>query len=228
MAEIVDFDLYKELMKSKRVESSKVPVQPEKHLGALIAADKTNLGTLKEYGIELLPSEWLVLSIEPEILTKTLLRGKDLGFLDAYIQNPTYLKQDVDAVIKRIGKLDSLGIEYKNAKGKYSSFLFSERGYNYVLSQNQNQKVEKSNNQTPSINDIELKEFADRVMETFDLMSESSNIYLKLSNIEKEGLGIKETLLETFKSYSDNMEYLSSCIDEIIAEYRENEMGRVA
>lgn len=195
---------------------------PEKFIQTLAFAEEDNKKILKEYSIKLKPSQWIVLTIEPEILEKTILRGRDLGFLDAYIQNPAFLKQDVDAVIKRISELDSLSIPYKNSNGKYQSFLFSQRGFNFVKSQN---GVKKES--TPSINDIELKEYADRVMETFALTSEKQNVYAKLAEVENEGLGLKESLMKVFKSYSDNHDYLSECIDEILMN-NEEVKGRVA
>lgn len=197
--------------------------RPEKFLISLELANDENKALLKEYGINLKPSDWIVLTIEPEILKKAILRAKDLGFLEAYIQTPSFLKQDVDKVIKRIGELEHLGIPYKSEKGKYQSFLFSERGYNYIL---QNNGV--SRNITPSIMDIELKDLADRVMETFAIEDKKDEIYANLAKIEKEGLGLKETLVETFKSYSDNLEYLSSNIDAIIEANKEEVKGRVA
>lgn len=195
---------------------------PEKFIQTLAFAEEDNKKILKEYSIKLKPSQWIVLTIEPEILEKTILRGRDLGFLDAYIQNPAFLKQDVDAVIKRISELDSLSIPYKNSNGKYQSFLFSQRGFNFVKSQN---GVKKES--TPSINDIELKEYADRVMETFALTSEKQNVYAKLVEVENEGLGLKESLMKVFNGYSDNHDYLSECIDEILMN-NEEVKGRVA
>ena len=82
-------------------------------------------------------------------------------------------------------------------------------------------------NDTKSIMDIELKEYADRVIETFAMEDKKNEIYNKLSEIEKQGLGIKETLMEVFKAYSDNIDYLSANIDEILNSYKEGK-GRVA
>ena len=212
-------NIYEE--EKKRFDEGKE--RPEKFLISLELANDENKALLKEYGINLKPSDWIVLTIEPEILKKAILRAKDLGFLEAYIQTPSFLKQDVDKVIKRIGELEHLGIPYKSEKGKYQSFLFSERGYNYIL---QNNGV--SRDITPSIMDIELKDLADRVMETFAIEDKKDEIYANLAKIEKEGLGLKETLVETFKSYSDNLEYLISNIDAIIEANKEEVKGRVA
>ena len=212
-------DIYKKLIAGVDVNKE----HPEKFLPSLELVNDENIALLEEYGINLKPSDWIVLTEEPEILKKAVLRAKDLGFLEAYIQTPSFLKQDVDKVIKRIGELEHLGIPYKSEKGKYQSFLFSERGYNYVL-----QSSGVIRDTTPSVMDVELKELADRVMETFAMEDKRNEVYANLAKIEKEGLGIKESLMHAFKVYSDNLEYLSSSIDEIIEANKEIEKGRVA
>lgn len=196
---------------------------PEKFVVSLELANLENRNLLKKYNINLKPSDWIVLSIEPEILEKTILRARDLGFLEAYQQTPSFLKQDVDAVIKRIAELDHLGVPYKSEKGKYQSFLFSKRGFDYVLSQVNGEKKEDL-----VIENLELKELADRVMETFAMEDKKDEIYNKVALAEKEGLGLKDTLMAVFKKYSDNLEYLSDNIDEILASYNELAKGRVA
>ncbi len=196
---------------------------PEKFIVSLELANLENRNLLKEYNINLKPSDWIVLSIEPEILEKTILRARDLGFLEAYQQTPSFLKQDVDAVIKRIAELDHLGVPYKSEKGKYQSFLFSKRGFDYVLSQVNGEKKEDL-----VIENLELKELADRVMETFAMEDKKDEIYNKVALAEKESLGLKDTLMAVFKGYSDNLEYLSDNIDEILASYNELAKGRVA
>ncbi len=196
---------------------------PEKFIFSLELANVENIDMLEEYGINLKPSDWIVLSIEPETLKKAVLRAKDLGFLEAYTQTPSFLKQDVDKVIKRIGEVEHLGIPYKSEKGKYQSFLFSERGYNYVL-----QNSGASHDKTPSVIDVKLKELADRVMETFAMEDKRNEIYESLAKLEKQGLGIRESLIEAFKAYSDNLDYLASSIDEILEANKEEVKGRVA
>ena len=200
---------------------------PEKFMISLLLADPQNVEVLKEFNIELKrPSEWIVLTKDHELLKKTILRAKDLGFLEAYQQTPSFLKQEVDAVIKRISELDHLGIPYNSEKGKYQSFLFSQRGYAYVLEQMKGQVDDKN----PRINDIVLKDLADRLIETFAMENKRQEIYEKLAKVEKEGLTEKETLIETFKAYSDNdnIEYLNFVIDEIIAKNNEMAKGRAA
>lgn len=220
------FEEIKNIYEEAKSEIDQTKEHPEKFIVSLGLAYPENIEFLKnpEYAIKLSASDWIVLAIEPEILKKTVLRAKDLGFLEAYQQNPSFLKQDVDKVIKRMGELEHLGIPYKSEKGKYQSFLFSERGFTYVI----NEVEKKSNDLTPRINDYELKELADRVIETFAMENKKQEIYKNLELVEKEGLGLKETLMKVFGTYSDNLDYLSSNIDEIIANNNEIAKGRVA
>ena len=220
------FEEIKNIYEEAKSEIDQTKEHPEKFIVSLGLAYSENIEFLKnpEYAIKLSASDWIVLAIEPEILKKTVLRAKDLGFLEAYQQNPSFLKQDVDKVIKRMGELEHLGIPYKSEKGKYQSFLFSERGFTYVI----NEVEKKSNDLTPRINDHELKELADRVIETFAMENKKQEIYKSLEIAEKEGLGLKETLMKVFGTYSDNLDYLSSNIDEIIANNNELAKGRVA
>lgn len=219
------FEEVKSIYEEEKVGFDVNKEHPEKFLLSLELANDGNKEFLKKYGIELKPSEWIVLTIEPEILKKAVLRAKDLGFLEAYVQSPSFLKQDVDKVIKRIGELEHLGIPYRSEKGKYQSFLFSERGYNYVL-QNSGKEVDKS----PSVIDAELKELADRVMETFAMEDKKNEIYENLAKIEKQGLGIRESLIKAFEVYNDsgNLDYLISSVDEILEANKEEVKGRVA
>ena len=216
------FEEVKSIYEEEKVGFDIGKEHPEKFLISLELANDENRALLKEYGINLKPSDWIVLTIEPELLKKTILRAKDLGFLEAYKQTPSFLKQDVDKVIKRIAELEHLGIPYKSEKGKYQSYLFSERGFNYVL------QSSKGEVKSPSVMDVELKEMADRVMETFAMEDKKEEVYASLAKIEKEGLEIKEALVETFKAYSDNLEYLVSSIDEILEANKEEAKGRVA
>lgn len=216
------FEEVKSIYEEEKVGFDVSKEHPEKFLISLELANDENRALLREYGINLKPSDWIVLTIEPELLKKTILRAKDLGFLEAYKQTPSFLKQDVDKVIKRIAELEHLGIPYKSEKGKYQSYLFSERGFNYVLS------CSKTEVKTPSVMDVELKEMADRVMETFAMEDKKEEVYKSLAKIEKAGLGIKEALVEVFKAYSDNIEYLVSSIEEILEANKEEVKGRVA
>ncbi len=216
------FEEVKNIYEEEKLGFDEAKEHPEKFLISFELASDENRALLKEYGINLKPSDWIVLTIEPELLKKTVLRAKDLGFLEAYIQTPSFLKQDVDKVIKRIAELEHLGIPYKSEKGKYQSYLFSERGYSYVLESSKGQDV------TPSVKDFELKEMADRVMETFAMEDKKDEVYAKLVSLENEGLSIKDTLVEAFRSYSENVDYLASSIDEVLEANKEEIKGRVA
>ena len=57
-----------------------------------------------------------------------------------------------------------------------------------------------------------------------------NEVYENLAKIEKQGLGIRESLIEAFKAYSDtdNLDYLASSIDEILEANKEEVKGRVA
>ena len=214
------FEEVKSIYEEEKVGFDASKEHPEKFLISLELANEENRTFLKKFGINLKPSDWIVLSIDPELLKKTILRAQDLGFLEAYMQNPQFLKQDVDKIIKRIAELEHLGIPYKSEKGKYQSYLFSERGYNYVIS------CSKANEVTTSVMNIKLKEMADRVMETFAMEDKKEEVYKNLARVEKEGLEIREALIEAFKVYSDNLEYLVSNIDEILEANKEEVKGR--
>lgn len=178
--------------------------KPEEFLVSLELAYPENIALLAEKNIDLKPSQWIVLAKEPATLKKTILRAEEFGFIDAYMQNPSYLKADVDKVIKRMAELEHLGIPYINDKGKFQSLLFSERAYNYVVGSNMN------------IN-VELQELADRLIETFALEDKKDSINREVVEADKEGLSTKEVLIEVFTKYSINKEAISYSIDEILA-----------
>ena len=57
-----------------------------------------------------------------------------------------------------------------------------------------------------------------------------NEIYENLAKIEKQGLGIRESLIKAFEVYNDsgNLDYLISSIDEILEANKEEVKGRVA
>jgi hypothetical protein len=212
-----DFDITKE--------------SPEKHLEALNLAYDENFDTKDEYGLKMRPKDWVALTIEPAEFKKTLAQGKALGFGEAYEQNPSFMKQNVEKVIKRISALDANHIPYINAKGKYQSTLFSERAFNYVLSQQSQESkplLEESNNDLFSSNHHSITDYAERLIETFNLTPNAQAIYEKLASIQTTGKAPRDVLLEIFKEYADDEEYLETCIDEIINFDKENKRGLVA
>lgn len=188
---------------------------PEKFIGTLLVADEANYKFLNEQAIRIKPNAWSVLSLPNMELQKRVLRAKELGFIDAYMQSAAFLKQDVDTVIKRMGQLEHLGIPYKNEKGKYLAYLFSERGYNYIVNEKTKGDI-KSGGDTPRIENIELKELADRVMETL-VITNSADVYQEIAELEKKSLKPKEILMEVFKKYDKDLNHLSEVIDDIIS-----------
>lgn len=204
-------ELYQELIKGLDITKE----HPEKFIASLLFAKKENKALLDEYEIKLKPCDWMVLAMDSEILKKTILRAKDLLFLDAYIQNPSFLKADVEGVIKRISEFDSLGIPYKNENGKYMSYLFSTRASLYV----KNNMGKKKQNE---VNDVELRELADRIMETYAFLDKKDEVYKTLIVCENNGKPIKESLMEAFSKYSDNLDALSNIIDDVISLSKES------
>lgn len=204
-------ELYQELIKGLDIAKE----HPEKFIASLMFAKKENKDLLDEYEIKLKPCDWMVLAMDSEILKKTILRAKDLLFLDAYIQNPSFLKADVEGVIKRISEFDSLGIPYKNENGKYMSYLFSARASLYV----KNNMGKKKQNE---VNDVELRELADRIMETYAFLDKKDEVYKTLMVCENNGKSIKESLMEAFSKYSDNLDALSNIIDDVISLSKES------
>lgn len=196
---------------------------PEKFMATITMIYPENLTFLEEHGIYLRKSsKWKAATVEPQVLQKVVLRAKDLGFLDAYVQNPSFLTSNIDDVVKRMAKLDSLNVKYVNEKGKYLDFVFSKRAYDNVIREAEGNNLE--NNGT--ILNIEFKETADRVMETFNLTQEAANVYAELAKVEKEGLGLKESILKVFAPYSDNLDYLENCITEILSQNEEEKRER--
>lgn len=207
--------------------------KPEKFLASLDEdyAYPENVALLQreDINIKLKPSQWMVLGIEPVLLEKTVLQAKDLGFLEAYQQNPAFLKQAVEKIVKRISECEALGIEYKNEKGKYQPWLFSNRGYAYVLKEKAPSKAKEVEAEEEHTLDIgELKENVDRVIETFALESERDLIYSRLTDFMTSEMSMKEILMQIFGEYADNKDYLSTSIDEIMGMNEEEKMGRVA
>ncbi len=114
--------------------------KPEKFIMSLVLGYK-NVGLLEKYGINLTKAkEWIVCTYDKTTLEKNILRAEEFGFIEGYKQNPLFLKSPVDDVIKRMGKLESLNVPYKNDKGKYQSYLFNECNYQKVLSQVESMK----------------------------------------------------------------------------------------
>ena len=134
MAEIIGFtdikSLYDELVTNLDLNRE----HPEKFVATLLYAYPSNKGLLETFNIKLKrASQWSVLTIDPETLEKTLLRARDFGFLEAYQQNPSFIKRDIDKTLKIMGEAGAMGLlDQVNETKKWPGYLFSNRGFNYV------------------------------------------------------------------------------------------------
>ena len=79
-----------------------------------------------------------------------------MGFIAAYQQNPRHLTQPIEMVIKRMAKADAVGVTYKNEKGVYASFVFSNRAFDYIMSKTEGAEKEFPSNKIESNSDIDL------------------------------------------------------------------------
>ena len=101
-----------------------------KYSVSLSLANKQTYDLIKEKGIVLTKAKELkVLAIDPKTMLQALELAEKMDFLDAYKQDPTRLCQLVTNVIKRLAKLEAMGIPYKNEEGKFANFVFSERKF---------------------------------------------------------------------------------------------------
>ena len=204
--------------------------QSYKFVASLSLANPESLDVLKKHNVVIKkPCQTIVLLIDPVELERELKLAEEMGFIAAYQQNPRHLTQPVEMVIKRMAKSDAVGVTYKDESGKYSSFIFSERAFNYMMSQVENIK------QTPSgevvenrLDEAEIKEDALRILEVFGLTDKQEEIYARIDSIMNKGLSEKEMLIEAFKILNGDEKLLISKIDEVLAQKEEMKRGRVA
>lgn len=105
--------------------------QGYKFLTSYALANEGSLDILERYKIKLTKSsQGIVLTLDPKTLLQALDLSERMKFIDAYREDPKRLTQLVTNVIKRMAKCDALGIPYKDENGRFSNFLFSERGFN--------------------------------------------------------------------------------------------------
>ena len=171
--------------------------QIEKYAASYTVANNENEKILKSHGIEIKkPSQAIILAYTPEEkdFNRELKLAEEMGFIDAYKQNPRHLSQPIEEVIKRMAKAEANGINYKNEKGIYASFIFSERAFNYVLSQSEGIKKESPSNapinsDTPIDSETmaEVKENALRVLEAFAMDDEKDRVFARLDAIWDKG-----------------------------------------
>ena len=70
------FEEVKNIYEEEKKEFDEGKERPEKFLISLELANDENKALLKEYGINLKPSDWIDLTIEPEILKKHIVDKK--------------------------------------------------------------------------------------------------------------------------------------------------------
>ncbi len=202
---------------------------------SLITANPESLDVLESHGVELKkPSQTIVLAIEPQELERELKLAEEMGFIAAYQQNPRHLTQPIEMVIKRMAKADAVGVTYKNEKGTYASFIFSQRAFDYIMSKTEgvekeipsNTPIETDNNMDEDLS--EVKENAMRLLEAFAMIDEKDKVFARLDEIGDKGLSQKEMLMEAFKIFGGDEKVLATTIDEVLMASNEEKRGRAA
>ena len=151
--------------------------QIEKYIASYSMANPKSLEVLENHNIKIKkPSQAIVLTIDPTELERELKLAEEMGFIAAYQQNPRHITQPIEMVIKRMSKADAVGVTYKNEKGIYASFIFSNRAFNYIMSQN-NISMEDTVSPELETNLSLIKEDALHVLEAFDMSDKASEIY---------------------------------------------------
>lgn len=213
--------------------------QAEKFGVSYSIADEDNLKTLEKYGVKIKkPSQVIVLAYtkDERDFDRDLKLAEEMGFIDAYRQNPRHLSQPVEEVIKRMSKAEALGMEYKDEKGRYAQFLFGERISTYAFNKRENELAKESPSDAPINSDsqvdsaemAEIKDDALRVLEAFAMTDEKDQIFARLDAIGDKGLSEKEMLVEAFKIFGGDEKLLISTIDDVLAASEEVKRGRAA
>ena len=186
--------------------------------------DEKNIKLLEDNDIHISKaSQLIVLQMDNEELERNIKRAEELGFIDAYKQNPRNAVRDANIVARRIAESEAHNVPWKNEEGKISQHLFGNRLYNYVLGQTSEEVTEDVTK-----DNTEVLELAYRLLEEFALDDKKEEVKLKLDEIKDKGLSTKEMLMEVMKSYGGNLEFLSSKIDELLEYEKGLRMGRVA
>ena len=187
--------------------------------------DENNIKLLEDNDIHISKaSQLIVLQMDNEELKRNIARADELGFIDAYKQNPRNAIRDANVVARRIAESEAHNIPWKNEEGKISQHLFGNRLYNYVLGQTSEEEVTKD----VTKDNTEVLELAYRLLEEFALDDKKDEVKAKLDEIKDKGLSTKEMLMEVMKAYGGNLEFLSSKIDELLEYEKSLGMGRVA
>ena len=186
--------------------------------------DENNIKLLEDNDIHISKaSQLIVLQMDNEELKRNIARADELGFIDAYKQNPRNAVRDANVVARRIAESEAHNIPWKNEEGKISQHLFGNRLYNYVLGQTSEEVTEDVTK-----DNTEVLELAYRLLEEFALDDKKDEVKAKLDEIKDKGLSTKEMLMEVMKAYGGNLEFLSSKIDELLEYEKSLGMGRVA
>lgn len=186
--------------------------------------DENNIKLLEDNDIHISKaSQLIVLQMDNEELKRNIARADELGFIDAYKQNPRNAVRDANVVARRIAESEAHNVPWKNEEGKISQHLFGNRLYNYVLGQTSEEVTEDVTK-----DNTEVLELAYRLLEEFALDDKKDEVKAKLDEIKDKGLSTKEMLMEVMKAYGGNLEFLSSKIDELLEYEKSLGMGRVA
>lgn len=187
--------------------------------------DENNIKLLEDNDIHISKaSQLIVLQMDNEELNRNIKRAEELGFIDAYKQNPRNAVRDANIVARRIAESEAHNVPWKNEEGKISQHLFGNRLYNYVLGQTSEEEVTED----VTKDNTEVLELAYRLLEEFALDDKKDEVKAKLDEIKDKGLSTKEMLMEVMKAYGGNLEFLSSKIDELLEYEKSLGMGRVA
>ena len=187
--------------------------------------DENNIKLLEDNDIHISKaSQLIVLQMDNEELNRNIKRAEELGFIDAYKQNPRNAVRDANVVARRIAESEAHNIPWKNEEGKISQHLFGNRLYNYVLGQTSEEEVTEDITK----DNTEVLDLAYRLLEEFALDDKKDEVKVKLDEIKDKGLSTKEMLMEFMKAYGGNLEFLSSKIDELLEYEKSLGMGRVA
>lgn len=187
--------------------------------------DENNIKLLEDNDIHISKaSQLIVLQMDNEELKRNIARADELGFIDAYKQNPRNAVRDANVVARRIAESEAHNVPWKNEEGKISQHLFGNRLYNYVLGQTSEEEVTEDITK----DNTEVLKLAYRLLEEFALDDKKDEVKVKLDEIKDKGLSAKEMLMEVMKAYGGNLEFLSSKIDELLEYEKSLGMGRVA
>ena len=187
--------------------------------------DENNIKLLEDNDIHISKaSQLIVLQMDNEELNRNIKRAEELGFIDAYKQNPRNAVRDANVVARRIAESEAHNVPWKNEEGKISQHLFGNRLYNYVLGQTSEEEVTEDITK----DNTEVLNLAYRLLEEFALDDKKDEVKVKLDEIKDKGLSTKEMLMEVMKAYGGNLEFLSSKIDELLEYEKSLGMGRVA